>query len=114
MNVKPLLKYFPEIHHLPQESQLRLLQNAHEQAFGAHNKLRIWRSNLVGFGLLVVVCTLIIAVIGPQLHLQRSTTGILLMLIVFPGFMLIQHRRYLATLRPVVKQLLSQSDNPQV
>lgn len=113
MNVKALLKYFPEIHHLPQESQLRLLQSAHDEAFGPHNKLQIWRSNLTGFGLLILVCTLVIAFIGPILDLQRSTTAILLMLIVFPGFMAIQQRRYLVRLRPLVNERLRQLDNSQ-
>ncbi|MGM8224996.1 hypothetical protein ACSV5M_00340 [Cellvibrio sp. ARAG 10.3] len=108
MNVKPLLKYFPEIHHLPQDAQLRLLQGAHDEAFGAHNKLRIWRNNLAGFAVLVAACTLVIAVIGPWLDLQASTTGALLMLIVFPVFLWVQQRRYLARLRPIVDQLARQ------
>lgn len=110
MNVKPLLKYFPEIHHLPREAQLRLLQSAHDEAFGPHNKLRVWRNNLVGFGVLILACTVVIAVIGPSLNLQPSTTGTALMLIVFPAFLLVQHRRYVATLRPTVRELLRQAD----
>lgn len=108
MNVKPLLKYFPEIHHLPQDVQLRLLQSAHDEVFGPHNKLRIWRSNLAGFAVLIVACTLVIAVIGPWLDMQASTTGVLLMLIVFPVFLWVQQRRYLARLRPIVDQLARQ------
>jgi uncharacterized membrane protein YkgB len=113
MNVKPLLKYFPEIHHLPQDTQLRLLQSAHEQAFGAQNKLRIWRNNLMGFVVLILACVVVIAVIGPWLSLQASTTGVLLMLIVFPVFLFVQQRRYLASLRPLVRQLAHQNLDKQ-
>lgn len=113
MNVKPLLKYFPEIHHLPQDAQLRLLQSAHEQAFGAQNKLRIWRNNLMGFVVLILACVVLIAVIGPWLSLQASTTGVLLMLIVFPVFLFVQQRRYLASLRPLVRQLAHQNLDQQ-
>lgn len=106
MNVKPLLKYFPEIHHLPADEQLRLLQRAYDQAFGPENKLQIWRKNLVGFALLIAVCGLIIAVAGPMLSLAPSSTGIILMVIIFPLFIVLQQRRYIAQLRPVVHQLL--------
>ena len=113
MNVKPLLKHFPEIHHLPKDSQLRLLQEAHDEAFGSHHKLRIWRSNLFGLGLLVLACVSVIAVIGPWLDLKASTTGVLLMLIIFPLFLWIQQRRYVAVLRPAVQQRLQRSSKPQ-
>lgn len=106
MNVKPLLKHFPEIHHLPLEEQDQLLQRASKIISGPENKLRIWRSNMIGLGLLLLVSAALISGIGPYFDLAASTTGVITMMVIFPLFMILQQRRYIARLRPAVLQLI--------
>jgi hypothetical protein len=108
MNVKPLIKYFPEIHHLPPEEQLNLVSKAHQFCFGPENKLRIWRSNLASGALLTGLSLLLIAVIGPLLQLSSSATAGVMILIILPGFFFLQHKRYICALRPKVQQLLAE------
>lgn len=105
MNVKPLVKYFSEIHHLPQEQQLALVEQAYEECFGPSNKLRIWRNNLIGCALLTGSALVLIMVVGPLLRLPSAVTAIFMMLVVLPTFFIIQHRRYINDLRPKVQEL---------
>lgn len=108
MNVKPLVKYFPELHQLSQEEQLQLLGKAHQLCFGPENKLRIWRSNLTSGALLTALSLLLIAVIGPMLQLSPSVTAFVMILVVLPGFFFLQHKRYIHELRPKVHQVLAE------
>lgn len=105
MNVKPLLKHFPEIHHLPVDEQHELIQRATQLVFGPENKLRIWRRNMIGLGLLLLVSATVIFGIGPYFRLAASTTGVITMVVVFPLYIIIQQQRHIAQLRPVVQQL---------
>lgn len=113
MNVKPLTKYFPEIHHLSPEQQLELLTSAHQLSFGADNKLRIWRNNLISCAILVGLALLLILVVGPLLKLSSSITAIVMILVVLPGFFFIQHKRYISELRPRVLELAAQKSPSQ-
>jgi len=114
MNVKPLVKYFPELHHLPVEQQLALLESAYQASFGPEQKLRIWRNNLVGCGILTAAALLVIVVVGPSLKLPPAATAAIMILGVLPGFFFIQHKRYINELRPQVARLLArQSDVAQ-
>src|SRR5690554_127232 len=108
MNVKPLVKYFPELHQLPPEQQLALLEKAYQASFGPEQKLRIWRNNLIGCGLLTGAALLLIVVIGPLLHLPSEMTAVLMILGILPGFFFVQHKRYINELRPQVNRLLAQ------
>lgn len=111
MNVKPLLKYFPEIHHLPQEEQFKLVASAHEAAFGQEHRLRTWRNNLISCALLTGLALLLITVLGPLLALSSSTTATLMILVVLPGFFFIQQRRYISQLRTALAQQLPAAPN---
>lgn len=108
MNVKPLIKYFPEIHHLPAEDQLALITSAHQACFGPENKLRIWRNNLLSGAVLTGLSLSLIAVLGPLLKLSSSTTAAIMILVVLPGFFFLQHKRYIGELRHKVQQLLAE------
>ena len=108
MNLKPLLKHFPELHHLPLDEQIHVLQQAQQLASGAENKLQVWRGNLVALIGLILLCVLVIAVVGPYFNLAASTTAIILMVVIFPFFMVVQHRRQIAYLRPAVQRALAQ------
>lgn len=109
MNVKPLLKYFPEIHHLPPEQQCQLVENAYHACFGPHNKLRIWRNNIISGAVLTGSALLLIMVIGPLLRLSAGVTAGAMLVVVLPGFFYIQHRRYINDLRPKVQELAART-----
>jgi hypothetical protein len=106
MNVKPLLKYFPEIHHLTPEQQRDLLTRAHQLSFGPQNKFRTWRNNLISCALLTGMALLLIMIIGPLFTLSSSATATAMILIVLPGFFFIQHRRYVTELRVSIRKLI--------
>ena len=108
MNLKPLLKHFPEVHHLPLDEQIHVLQQAQKLAAGPDNKLQVWRDNMVALTLLILLCGIVIAVVGPLFNLAASTTAIILMIVIFPLFMLIQHRRQIGYLRPALQKVLAQ------
>jgi|SRR5690606_5387260 len=109
MNVKPLLKYFPEIHHLPLELQLELVSNAHKSSFGPEHKLRIWRNNLISCAILTGLALLLISGVGPLFNFSAGTTATFMILVVLPGFFFIQHKRYINELRPKVLELAARA-----
>lgn len=109
MNVKPLLKYFPEIHHLPLEQQLELVSGAHKDSFGPEHKLRIWRNNLISCAILTGLALLLIGGIGPLFKFSAGTTATFMILVVLPGFFFIQHKRYINELRPKVLDRAAQA-----
>jgi hypothetical protein len=112
MNVKPLMKYFPEIHHLSTEEQVAILEQAYQASFGPDNKLRIWRGNLISCAILTSLAMLLILVIGPLLKFSPAITATLMILIVLPAFFYIQHKRYINELRPKVLELYSRRAAP--
>ncbi len=113
MNVKPLLKHFPELHHLPLSQQLELLQSAYYKAFGPDKKLGIWRKNIIGLGLLLLVSVILITLVGPAINLEPGTIGMVMMIIVFPLFIALQQWRYVHQLRPEVEKLLQKQQNTE-
>ena len=108
MNLKPLLKHFPELHHLPLDEQIYLLQQAQKLAAGPENKLQVWRGNMLALAGLILLCVLVIAVVGPLFNLAASTTAVILMIVIFPLFILIQTRRQIGYLRPALHTALAQ------
>lgn len=102
MNVKPLLKHFPEIHHLPQEQQLKQLEAAYEAGFGREQKLRVWKSNLQSGAIITATCLLLITVIGPLLRMPPALTATLIIIVVLPVFLVWQHRRFINRLRELL------------
>jgi hypothetical protein len=111
MNVKPLVKYFPELQHLSPEQQRVLLEAAYQDSFGPDQKMRVWRNNLIGGGVLTVIALVFIMVIGPLLRLAPAVTATIMMLGVLPGFLFMQHKRFINELRPGVMRLLAQQQN---
>ncbi|MDQ2076154.1 hypothetical protein [Marinimicrobium sp. ABcell2] len=106
MNPKPLLKHFPELAHLPQEEQESLLRRADEDATGPEHRLETWRSNLLSLAVVTGLSLALIFWLGPVLNLSRQSTAIFIMVVVLPGFIVIQQRRYIARLKPFVAQRL--------
>lgn len=104
MNVKPLLKHFPEIHHLPQEQQIKRLQTAHEAGFGHEQKIVIWKSNLLSGALITAACLLLITLIGPRLQMPPALTAALIIVGVLPAFLVWQHRRFIRRLRELLAE----------
>lgn|SRR5690554_4743557 len=110
MNPKPLLKHFPELAHLPPEEQEALLHQAHEDATGSDQRMATWRNNLFGLVLVSALCLGLIFWAGPALNLSRPTTGMVIMLVVLPVFIVVQQRRYIARLRSFLTQRLKHHD----
>lgn len=106
MNLKPLLKYFPEIHHLPVEQQYARLEQAYALAI-APKKIEFWLANVAALMLLIVICGAVISVIGPLFALQQQTTALILVLVVLPLFVFFQQRRFIARLRSALAIIVS-------
>ncbi len=109
--MKTLLKQFPEIHHLPPEEQRQLLQQAQEELNRSDNKLANWRNNLLRFALVAALC-LGLVWLGPRLGLSEGATAAGMLLVVLPLLFYLQHRRYIAQLRPLVKNLAKKKAAP--
>lgn len=99
MNIKPLLKHFPEIHHLPQEQQLKIVAAAYEAGFGREQRLSVWKNNLQSGAIITAACLLLITVIGPLLQMPPALTATLIIIVVLPVFLWWQHRRFINRLR---------------
>lgn len=106
MNVKPLLKHFTEIHHLPPEQQIKLLEKAYENAFGPDRKLSVWKNNLISGAIITAVILLLITVVGPLLRLPQAVTASLIIIVVLPVFLILQHRRFINQLREALDRVL--------
>ena len=106
MNVKKLVRNFPEIAHLPAEQQEQLLIKAYQDAFSPENRMRIWRNNLITALIMTALCFLFVLVIRPSLGMSQQTSAILLMIIAFPAYLLFQHQRMLRQLRTSLQKFL--------
>lgn len=106
MNLKPLVKYFPELSELEPDAQLAVLQCAYDRCFGPERKLHVWRTNLLSSLLLTSMALLLILVIGPALKLATSTTALVVMLVLLPGFFFWQQHQHINRLRPAVTECL--------
>ncbi len=109
MNVKPLVKYFPELDGMDSEQQEALLRCAHERCFGPDKKLAVWRNNLLGGLLLTGISLLIIVVIGPLLQVPAGASAALVMLVVLPAFFFWQQRNHIRNLRPALMECLAEN-----
>ena len=106
MNIKKLVKSFPEIAHLPPQEQERLLTQAYQDAFSPENKMRNWRSNLIMALAMTALCFLFVLVIRPALGMSQQTSAVLLMVIAFPVYLLFQHQRMLRQVRASLQKFL--------
>jgi len=106
MNFKRLAKHFPELATMPPTEQQALLTTAYQNAFAPEHKMKNWRSNLSSAVLMAVVCFLFVLVLRPALGMSQQTSAIVLMLIVFPAYFFIQHRRFIKQLRSSLQKLL--------
>ena len=87
-------------------AQQALLAQAYQNAFVTEHKLTIWRSNLVSALVMTSLCFLFVLVLRPALGLSQQTSAIVLMLIAFPVYFFIQHRRFIKRLRNSLHKLL--------
>lgn len=106
MNPKKLARHFPEIAHLPIDEQQQLVIRAYQDAFSPENKIRNWRSNLIAALLMTSFCFLFVLIIRPALGMSQQTSAILLMVIAFPAYLLLQQRRMFQQLRISLKKFL--------
>jgi hypothetical protein len=106
MNSERLLRHYPELQDLPRETQRALIEKAQIETFGQEQKLYNWRRHLVTFAVIVALSLFIILILGPALGLSDGAVAGLMMVVVLPLFIYIQHRRYIAQLRPAVMEQL--------
>ncbi len=105
MNPKHLRKHFPELAGLPEAEQHRLLEAAYKDVFSQENKLKNWRTNLIGALIMTGLCFLFVLVLRPALGMSAQTSAWVLMLIAFPAYVVIQQRRYIRQLRASLKKI---------
>lgn len=106
MNFNRLAKHFPELAQKTPAEQQALLAQAYQQVFSAEHKLKIWRSNLLSAAIMASVCFFFVLVVRPALGMSQQTSAIVLMLIAFPTYFFIQHRRFINQLRNGLHKLL--------
>lgn len=99
MNVKPLLKHFPELNHLPLEQQLSVLQTAHQKAYGPEQKMRVWRRNLAAGTITTAICYFWVTKFGPLLNLSPTLTAFILIIVVLPLFLVWQQKQLIRNIR---------------
>lgn len=110
MNPKPLVKHFPELAPLSPERQQAVVQQAHKEVSAPERRFEAWRQNIFSLAIITGLSLAIIYWLGPALNLTRSTTAIVIMVLVLPAFIIIQQRRYIARLRPEVQRLVRQEE----
>lgn len=106
MNFKRLAKHFPELAAMAPTEQEALLARAYQNTFAAEHKMKIWRNNLINAAVMASLCFLFVLVIRPALGMSQQTSAIVLMLIAFPAYFFIQHRRFIKQLRSSLQKLL--------
>lgn len=106
MNLKRLLKHFPEIAMYPETEQHALLDKAYKDVFSPENKMRNWRNNLMSAAIMTSLCIIFIQVLRPALEMSQQTSAFVLMLIMLPGYFFIQQRRFIHQLRTSLKKNL--------
>lgn len=110
MNPRPLLKHFPELDQLSPERQQTVLEKAHKEVTTPERRFEAWRQNIFSLAIITGLSLAIIYWVGPAMNLTRSTTAIVIMVVVLPAFIIIQQRRYIARLRPEVQRLVRQEE----
>lgn len=106
MNFKRLAKHFPELAAMAPAEQEALLARAYQNTFTAEHKMKVWRNNLINAAVMASLCFLFVLVIRPALGMSQQTSAIVLMLIAFPAYFFIQHRRFIKQLRRSLQKLL--------
>lgn len=106
MDTKKLAKHFPEIAHLPLHEQHSLLGKAYADALSPENKIRNYGNNLVTVFLLAGLCFLIVLAFRSTLEMSPTTSAILLLLIGFPSYLLVQQQRMIRQIRISLKKFL--------
>jgi Flp pilus assembly protein TadB len=99
MNLKRLVKHFPELDAVEPAQQQVLLAKAYQDAFSPEHKMRGWRSNMVSALIMTALCFLFTLVIRPALGMSQQTSAILLMTIGFPAYFFIQRQLFIKRLR---------------
>lgn len=106
MDTQKLAKHFPEIAHLPPDEQHSLLSKAYADALSPENKLRNMGNNLITIFLLGSLCFLLVLSIRQVLDMSPATSAILLLLIAFPSYLLVQQQRILRQIRISLQKFL--------
>ncbi len=99
MSPKRLIKYFPELAHLPTDQQEALLLKAQKNIESNKHKLRVLADNLLRAAILFGSCWVFIWYLRPTLGISHQTAGIMIMVLIIPAYLFIQQRRYLQKIR---------------
>lgn len=106
MNLKRLVKHFPELAKFDSAEQQALLAKAYQDNFSTEHKMRIWRNNLVGAWIMATLCFVFVLVIRPALGMSQQTSALILMLVAFPAYFFIQQRLLIKRLRVSLQKFL--------
>lgn len=106
MDTKKLAKHFPEIAHLPPHEQHSLLGKAYADALSPENKIRNSGNNLVTILLLCALCFFVVLSIRSTLDMSPATSAILMLLIGFPSYLLVQQQRMIRQIRISLRKFL--------
>ena len=102
-------RLFPELQQLPPEEQTERLEAAKRKVFGPDNTLARWRGNLIQFTLMFAVSAVFMGLLVPVLSLSRDLAAIVMLVMVLPGFFILQQRRYIRIIRRALMD--TQTDN---
>ena len=106
MNFKRLVKHFPELGQFAPAEQQQLLAKAYADAFSPEHKIRGWRSNFISALIMATLCFLFVLVIRPALGMSQQTSAVLLMLIAFPVYFVVQRQLFINRLRTSLEKFL--------
>lgn len=99
MSPKRLIKYFPELAHLPTEEQNAVLLRAQKSIESNKHSLRTLADNLLQAAILFGCCWALIWYLRPALGISHQAAGIMIIVLIIPAYLLIQQRRYLQKIR---------------
>ena len=99
------IKFFPELHALPESEQAQRLSEAKALAFGPDRKLVRWRGNLLHFGVMFTVSVLFMVLLAPALSLSREAAALVMLVLILPAFFILQQRRYIRLVRLALAEL---------
>lgn len=94
-----LIKHFPELAHLPTEEQHARLIQAQKNIDNDKHKLRALAENLLRAAILFTICLLFIGYLRPILGISHPTAAIMIMVLIIPAHLVIQHQFYLQKIR---------------
>jgi hypothetical protein len=106
MNFHRLSRHFPELKPMSLDQRESILKQADQALTQQVSPLARVRDKLFDLTLILGASLLVIKVIAPALSLTQEFTALVVMLVILPGYFLLQQRRYIGKLRRELQKLL--------